>query len=85
MIYFDEKNFGRTIRKAREDLGMTQCEASKACGLSDNYYGAMERGYQKNPTVHVIVAIANRFGIPIDAFFLSRIEQKKAADRQPII
>lgn len=55
-------NFGRVVRDARSELGLTQEELADASGLHRNYVGGLERG-ERNPTLPVVFKIANGLGL----------------------
>ena len=50
--------FGRTVRRLREDRGLTQAQLAEAAQLSSTYLGIIERG-ENVPTLSVIVQLAS--------------------------
>jgi transcriptional regulator with XRE-family HTH domain len=38
------KDLGDRLKKAREEIGLTQAEVAKAAGMHVNYYAQIERG-----------------------------------------
>ncbi len=49
--------FGRNVRRARQERGLTIEALSDAAGLSYSYVGELERG-RRNPTLAVVEALA---------------------------
>jgi transcriptional regulator with XRE-family HTH domain len=57
------------VRGYRERAGLTQDQLTDRTGLSHNYYTAIERGQQTNPSVRVVLAISKGLALPPAAFF----------------
>lgn len=53
--------FGRNVRRARQERGLTIEALSDAAGLSYSYVGELERG-RRNPTLAVVEALAAALG-----------------------
>lgn len=49
--------FAKNIRKAREELGMSQEDMAEACGLHRTYVGSVERG-ERNISIDNMEAMA---------------------------
>lgn len=54
--------FGRNVRLARQEQGLTIETLSDAAGLSYSYVGELERG-RRNPTLGVVEALAMALNI----------------------
>ncbi|OQA61460.1 MAG: HTH-type transcriptional regulator SinR [Candidatus Atribacteria bacterium ADurb.Bin276] len=56
-----EETIGERIRKLREAKGWSQEDLAKACSMTTNYIGNVERGVERytNPTISSITAIAD--------------------------
>jgi transcriptional regulator with XRE-family HTH domain len=62
----DKASIERTaarLRKARHAKGLTQAEAAKKAGISENYYAQIERG-ERNPTTSVFLSVIKALGVP---------------------
>ncbi len=57
-------NFGNKIRMLREDNGYSQYDFAFECGISDAYYGRIERG-EYSPTLKLMNKIAKTLGITL--------------------
>ena len=53
-----QERIGKTLKKAREKLGLRQFDVAEKVGISSNYYSMIERGEKENPGSRVITAIA---------------------------
>jgi transcriptional regulator with XRE-family HTH domain len=60
--------FGKTVRKLRDERGLTQAQLAEAASLSPTYLGIVERG-ENVPTLSVILQLAEGLRIhPMDLF-----------------
>jgi transcriptional regulator with XRE-family HTH domain len=60
--------FGATIRRLREERGLTQAQVAEAAELSSTYLGIIERG-ENVPTLTVILQIAKALDLhPMELF-----------------
>ncbi len=55
---------GFRLRKLREDNGFQQYEFADYCGISEAYYGRLERG-EYSPTIKILDKISRTLGITI--------------------
>lgn len=62
------EELGKTIKKAREKLKLTQAEVAQKAGIHVNYYAQIERG-EVNPSYEILESIAKalktKFSIPL--------------------
>ncbi|MHB8132561.1 MAG: helix-turn-helix domain-containing protein [Mobilitalea sp.] len=58
-------NLGNRIREERIRAKLTQEKLAEAVGCNESYIGQIERG-MKNPSLEVIVNIANALGCTVD-------------------
>ena len=56
------KNFGVTVRKERERIGISQEELAYKCGLHRTYIGGVERG-ERNIGLINLTRIARALGV----------------------
>lgn len=56
--------FGCRLRQLREDNGFQQYEFATYCGVSEAYYGRLERG-EYSPTLKMLEKISRTLGINI--------------------
>lgn len=59
-----KKNFGKVVAKRRRELGITQEEMAALSGISDTYYGNVERG-ENSISIEKQDAIAKTLGVPL--------------------
>jgi transcriptional regulator with XRE-family HTH domain len=52
------KNLGDRIRETREELGLTQAELARACGVSQGTIGNLESGIRKSARQQLAIAAA---------------------------
>lgn len=57
-------SFGNKIRRLRENSGYNQYDFAFECGISEAYYGRIERG-EYSPTLKLIYKISKTLGIPL--------------------
>jgi transcriptional regulator with XRE-family HTH domain len=62
------KQFGQNVRKLREMVGMTQEALADDVGIYCTYLSRIENG-TANPTLLVIVALAQCLGVTPDVLF----------------
>lgn len=56
--------FGNAIRRLREDNGYNQYDFAFECGISEAYYGRIERG-EFSPTLKMMNKMAKALGITL--------------------
>lgn len=56
--------FGYRLRQLREDNGFQQYEFAYYCGISEAYYGRLERG-EFSPTLKILEKVSRALGINI--------------------
>lgn len=49
---------GKTLKKVRKSMGLTQAQVAKKVGISSNYYSMIERGEKENPGTNIMTKIA---------------------------
>ena len=63
----EQRRVGQEIRSLRHQNDLTQEEAAEAIGLHPKYLGEIELG-KVNPSLAVLVAIAEAFGVKLKLF-----------------
>lgn len=53
-----QQRIGKTLRKARKNLGLRQADVAGKAGITSNYYSMIERGEIANPSSTVMTKIA---------------------------
>lgn len=48
-----QQKFGKKLKKAREEMGLSQEDVAKAAGIASGYYARVERG-KHNPSSSVL-------------------------------
>jgi transcriptional regulator with XRE-family HTH domain len=61
--------FGRQVRRLRTEAGMTQNDLSERCGMFRTYLSRIEGGLA-NPSIRVMVVLANILGVKIAELFV---------------
>ena len=67
---YDEvyKKIGLNIKKYRTDLGLTQQQLADRLGMSLNFIGKIEVGYD-HPSLYTLIDIAGNLDIPLKNLF----------------
>jgi transcriptional regulator with XRE-family HTH domain len=60
--------FGREVRRIREDIGLTQEQLAERSGLSSIYIGTIENG-KRDPSLSTVYSLAKGLGIPTSELF----------------
>lgn len=60
--------FGKRIKSAREEIGLTQYALADQIGVSQNFLGDVERG-KKLPSVEVLINLCNYLKLSLDSVF----------------
>ncbi len=53
-----KEQIGKSLKKARKSLELTQAQLAEKIGISSNYYSMIERGEKENPGSKVMSEIA---------------------------
>jgi transcriptional regulator with XRE-family HTH domain len=67
------KNIGNRIRDERLRARLTQWQLAEKAGCNESYIGQIERGV-KNPSLEIIVNIANALNITVDFLISDNIK-----------
>jgi len=67
-MHYDMKRMGRSVRKAREDKGITQAALAEKIEVSLRTIIAIENG-KRNPTFEVLYRLVHALDIPGDLIF----------------
>jgi len=62
-------NFGNKIKKERKKNGYNQYDFALECGISEAYYGRIERG-EFSPTLSTINKISRALGVTLSELLL---------------
>ena len=76
----DYADFGRRVRKRRNELGWTQSDLARQIHSSISFVGHLERGTRK-ASLDTLVAISNAMSISMDELLVASLEirqQEKA-------
>lgn len=67
---YDEvyKNIGLNIKKYRKAKGLTQQQLADKLGMSLNFIGKIEVGYDR-PSLYTIIDISNCLDVPLEVLF----------------
>ena len=81
-------SFGKKIRNARTNMGLTQFELAEKINTSPNFLGDIERGI-KLPSLNKLILLANTLKLSLDSLFtdslnntLEEPEELYYSDRQ---
>lgn len=69
----------KLVRAKREKLGLTQSEAAKKLGLSQAYFGLIDRGYPTYVSERVANKLAKTLGISGRKLHSARDQHNRAA------
>ncbi len=68
------QTFGRSVRRYRQSLGLSQEALADKANIHRTYIGGIERG-ERNPTLTMIQRIASALGVSPDKLLKSREEE----------
>lgn len=69
----NKKSFGRKIKEARNVLGLTQAELAEKIGVSQNFFGDIERGI-KMPSLPKLIILSNTLKVSLDYLFAESLD-----------
>lgn len=69
----DQKAFGKKIKEARKELGLTQFELAEKINVSQNFLGDIERGI-KLPSLPKLILLSNVLKISLDGMFSDSLD-----------
>jgi len=62
-------DFGRNLRIARENQGLTQSDMARGLGISRSYLSEMESGKAENPSVKICLLAADICAVSVESLF----------------
>lgn len=65
-------NWGRTIKKYREKLHLTQADLAKRVSVTPTYVSAIEHN-RKEPSFALITSVSRAFGLPQEVLYWDAI------------
>ncbi|NPV93468.1 MAG: helix-turn-helix transcriptional regulator [Firmicutes bacterium] len=71
------RKLGTRIREERKRAHLTQEQLAEKVGCNESYIGQVERG-EKNPSLEVVVRIANALNVTVDYLLASNVKASKA-------
>lgn len=71
----------KTLQTLRNNIGLSQSQASKILEITPQYLAMLERG-ARNPSDNLKVAMANLYKCTINDIFLAMIETKCFTERK---
>ena len=61
-----KSNIGKTVKKLREKLGISQEKLARLADVSNNTVINIEAGKQNNPTIETLKKVANALQVGVD-------------------
>lgn len=61
-----KSNIGKTVKKLREKLGLSQEKLARLADVSNNTVVNIEAGKQDNPTIETLKKVANALQVGVD-------------------
>jgi transcriptional regulator with XRE-family HTH domain len=61
------RKLSATIRRAREEKGLSQAQLAKRAKVAQGYISDLEAGGKKNPGIEVLKRLAKALGVPVTA------------------
>ncbi|MBI2635479.1 MAG: helix-turn-helix transcriptional regulator [Parcubacteria group bacterium] len=66
MAESSKTNIGKTVKKLREKLGISQEKLARLADVSNNTVVNIEAGKQDNPTIDTLKKVAKALDIPVE-------------------
>lgn len=66
-----ERSLGASIRRAREDAGLTQAQLASALGVSQNIIGRLESGGRADPRLSTLIRLREVLKVSLDDLAVS--------------
>ncbi len=66
MAESSKTNIGKTVKKLREKLGISQEKLARLADVSNNTIVNIEAGKQDNPTIETLKKVANALQVGVD-------------------
>ncbi|PIZ56812.1 MAG: hypothetical protein COY22_00045 [Candidatus Tagabacteria bacterium CG_4_10_14_0_2_um_filter_40_13] len=66
MAESSKSNLGKTVKKLREKLGLSQEKLARLADVSNNTVVNIEAGKQDNPTIETLKKVANALQVGVD-------------------
>ncbi|MDI6820892.1 MAG: helix-turn-helix transcriptional regulator [Patescibacteria group bacterium] len=66
MAESNKSNIGKTVKKLREKMGLSQEKLARLADVSNNTVVNIEAGKQDNPTIETLKKVANALQVGVD-------------------
>ena len=76
----DKQPVKHNLKKLRKEKGLKQKEMAELMGLNPTFYNKIERGNDKNLTVHKAMKAAEILGCTLDEIFLDSNVPKRTEE-----
>lgn len=63
-----KKSVAATVRRLRDDRGLTQVDLAYLTGMSTGYIGMLENGARKNPGTRMVAKLASALNVTVADF-----------------
>ena len=73
----DYISLGDKLRKKRDELGLTQATVSEKLGISESFYGHIERG-DRIASMETLIRLARLFNVSLDYLLMDSIDSDGA-------
>ena len=80
-MYFDQSAFGKRVKEARKEKGLSQAEMAEKLNISTNHYGHMEQGI-KGCSIDLLLEMAGILQVSTDYLLLGQSFERESEIRK---